>query len=76
MAEWAGPDIVVAGFQEINALNASNMLLLQSGVGTETVAAWDSAIDCVLNRKSPDDLERTQVCLRQGQCFFFSRNIS
>jgi hypothetical protein len=45
-AGWQGPDILVLAFQEINALNAVNVV---AGGDERTVDAWRTAIHCALN---------------------------
>lgn len=58
-ASWEGPDILFVGFQEINALSAVTVV---AGGGTDTVKAWNTAIDCALNCKPlPKEYVATQV---------------
>jgi hypothetical protein len=59
LKEWIGPDILCAGFQEINSLNAVNVV---AGGNSDTVNAWNQAIDCALNCKPlPDAYLSAQV---------------
>jgi hypothetical protein len=47
-ADWAGPDILFVGFEEVNPLNAISVV---AGAGRENIEAWNTCIDCALNCK-------------------------
>jgi hypothetical protein len=59
-ADWAGPDILFVGFQEINSLNAISVV---AGSSMENIDAWNTCIDCALNCKAmPEGYIAAQAC--------------
>jgi hypothetical protein len=46
-AAWEGPDLLLVAFQEVQELNAVNVVY---GGLAESVHAWDAAIRCALNQ--------------------------
>jgi hypothetical protein len=67
--EWEGPDILFVGFQEIQELNAVNVV---SGGVLDSVHAWDAALRCGLNQEPMPEAYRigqVQTCQHFCSCF-------
>lgn len=59
LAAWRGPDVLILSFQEINALNAVNVVAGGDERGAE---AWRAAVHCALNETPlPDGVAAAQV---------------
>lgn len=58
-ADWKGPDILFAGFEEIIPLNAVTVV---AGGGMESINSWNVCLDCALNCKPlPQEYIAAQV---------------